>query len=60
MAVSTLSKEVKPGKSTGFKNIRWVMIGMICMLTIINYIDRMTLSVLAPTIMEEFNMTKVD
>ena len=32
------------------------MIGMIMMLTIINYIDRMTLSVLAPTIMEEFNM----
>jgi ACS family hexuronate transporter-like MFS transporter len=35
------------------------MIGMIFMLTVINYIDRMTLSVLAPTIMEEFGMTNV-
>lgn len=33
---------------------------MICLLTIINYIDRMTLSVLAPTIMAEFKMTNVD
>jgi ACS family hexuronate transporter-like MFS transporter len=48
MAVSTLSK-----------NLRWWMIGMIFMLTVINYIDRMTLSVLAPTIMEEFGMTNV-
>jgi ACS family hexuronate transporter-like MFS transporter len=42
-----------------FKGVRWVMIGMIFMLTVINYIDRMTLSVLAPTIMEEFNMSNV-
>ena len=30
---------------------------MICMLTVINYIDRMTLSVLAPTIRDEFGMS---
>jgi MFS transporter, ACS family, hexuronate transporter len=36
------------------------MIGMICLLTIINYIDRMTLSVLAPTIMSDFGMNNVD
>jgi MFS transporter, ACS family, aldohexuronate transporter len=36
------------------------MIGMICLLTIINYIDRMTLSVLAPTIMTDFGMNNVD
>src|SRR5688572_9712436 len=45
---------------SNFKGVRWVMIGMIFMLTVINYIDRMTLSVLAPTIMEEFKMTNVD
>ncbi|HEY0305887.1 MAG TPA: MFS transporter, partial [Longimicrobiales bacterium] len=49
----------EPGAKTGFQNIRWLMIGMIFMLTVINYIDRMTLSVLAPTIMEEFGMTNV-
>lgn len=42
-----------------FHNIRWFMIGMIFMLTVVNYIDRMTLAVLAPTIMEEFDMTNV-
>src|SRR5688572_33276669 len=57
MAVATLSSA--PGSTTGFKNYRWLMIGMIFMLTVINYIDRMTLSVLAPTIMEEFGMTNV-
>ncbi|HVX41017.1 MAG TPA: MFS transporter [Gemmatimonadaceae bacterium] len=37
--------------------VRWVIIGMICMLTIINYIDRQTLSVLAPTIRAAFHMS---
>ncbi|HEV8438564.1 MAG TPA: MFS transporter [Methylomirabilota bacterium] len=35
------------------------MIGMIFLLTVVNYIDRMTLSVLAPTIMKQFAMTNV-
>jgi len=42
------------------RGLRWWIMGMICLLTIINYIDRMTLSVLAPTIMTEFGMTNVD
>ena len=41
------------------RGLRWIIIGMICLLTVINYIDRMTLSVLAPTIMEEFGMNNV-
>jgi ACS family hexuronate transporter-like MFS transporter len=41
------------------RGLRWIIIGMICLLTIINYIDRMTLSVLAPTIMEDFGMNNV-
>ncbi|HVF40527.1 MAG TPA: MFS transporter [Gemmatimonadaceae bacterium] len=39
--------------------VRWWIISMICTLTVINYIDRMTLSVLAPTIREEFGMSNV-
>jgi ACS family hexuronate transporter-like MFS transporter len=42
-----------------FTGLRWLMIGMIFLLTVVNYIDRMTLSVLAPTIMEQFGMTNV-
>jgi ACS family hexuronate transporter-like MFS transporter len=41
------------------RGLRWIIIGMICALTVINYIDRMTLSVLAPTIMEDFGMNNV-
>lgn len=39
------------------RGLRWWIIGMICTLTVINYIDRMTLSVLAPTIRETFGMS---
>jgi ACS family hexuronate transporter-like MFS transporter len=37
--------------------LRWFIIAMICMVTVINYIDRMTLSVLAPTIRDAFGMS---
>ena len=39
------------------RGLRWWIISMICMLTVINYIDRQTLSVLAPTIREAFGMS---
>jgi len=39
------------------RGLRWWIISLVCTLTIINYIDRMTLSVLAPTIRETFGMT---
>src|SRR6266566_1602671 len=42
------------------RGLRWFMIGMICLLTVVNYVDRMTLSVLAPTIMDQFRMTNVE
>jgi MFS transporter, ACS family, hexuronate transporter len=41
------------------RGLRWWIVGMICLVTIINYIDRQTLSVLAPTIREEFGMSNV-
>jgi MFS transporter, ACS family, aldohexuronate transporter len=46
-----MSERVGAGK------IRWMIVGMICLITVINYIDRQTLSVLAPTIRETFGMT---
>ncbi|HKG93317.1 MAG TPA: MFS transporter [Gemmatimonadaceae bacterium] len=42
---------------TPIRGLRWWIIAMICLVTIINYIDRQTLSVLAPTIREEFGMS---
>ncbi len=44
----------EPGKIPG---LRWWIIALISMLTVINYIDRQTLSVLAPTIRETFGMS---
>jgi len=41
------------------RGLRWWIVGMICLVTIINYIDRQTLSVLAPTIREQFGMSNV-
>jgi ACS family hexuronate transporter-like MFS transporter len=43
--------------SRPIRGLRWYMVGMIMLLTVINYIDRMTLSVLAPTIRETFGMS---
>ena len=39
------------------RGLRWYIIGLVCTLTVINYIDRQTLSVLAPTIRDTFGMS---
>lgn len=62
MSTSVKSVQQAPGAHAGgergkIRGLRWYIIGMICMLTVINYIDRMTLSVLAPTIREELGMS---
>ena len=36
---------------------RWVMIGFAFLATVINYLDRQTLSVVAPALREEFGMS---
>ncbi len=41
------------------RGLRWWIVGMICLVTIINYIDRQTLSMLAPMIREQFGMNNV-
>jgi ACS family hexuronate transporter-like MFS transporter len=40
--------------------VRWVMISFALAATIINYLDRQTLSVVAPTLREEFGMSNED
>ncbi len=41
-------------------HVRWWIIGTLFLSTTINYIDRQTLSVLAPVILKELNLTHVD
>ena len=43
-----------------FYGLRWIIIAIVFLLTVVNYIDRMTLSTLAPEIMKEFAMTNVE
>ncbi|MDI1243761.1 MAG: MFS transporter, partial [bacterium] len=51
-----------PGEGGGFKirGLRWVIIGLVFFATLINYIDRLTISVLAPAIMETFKLSNTE
>lgn len=57
--------ETKTGNieaETGFKirGLRWIIIGLIFFATLINYIDRLTISVLAPLITKELNLSNTE
>jgi MFS transporter, ACS family, hexuronate transporter len=43
-----------------FNGVRWVIIGMVFFSTLINYIDRLTLSVLGKSIKESFNLSDTE
>ena len=53
--------QLEPSES-GFKirGLRWIIIGLVFFATLINYIDRLTISVLAPAIMESFKLTNTE
>ena len=42
------------------KGLRWWIIGLICLATVINYIDRSALSIMWPSISEDLGMSKHD
>jgi len=48
------------GKPNYIRNLRWWIGGLLFASTVINYIDRQTLSVLAPTLKQEFSWTNSD
>lgn len=56
LAGQTLSRE------GGFKisGLRWIIIGLVFFATLINYVDRLTISVLAPRIMEMLQLTNTE
>ncbi|MBS1810477.1 MAG: MFS transporter [Acidobacteria bacterium] len=45
---------------TPIKHLRWYIGGLLFLSTVINYIDRQTLSVLAPTLKTQFHWTNTD
>src|SRR5262245_21901132 len=53
----------KPAISmSGFQlpGLRWIIIGLVFLATLINYIDRLTISVLAPVIVNDLNLTNTE
>ena len=58
----TMPTETNTGGELGFKisGLRWVIVAMIFFATLINYIDRLTISVLAPKIVEDLNLTNTE
>jgi ACS family hexuronate transporter-like MFS transporter len=44
----------------GERRLRWFIVGWMTLSTILNLIDRQTLSILAPTLMKEFHLTNSD
>ncbi len=51
-----------PAVTSGFKfnGVRWVIIALIFLATLINYIDRLTISVLGPVIVEKLQLTNTE
>jgi ACS family hexuronate transporter-like MFS transporter len=48
------------GIATMVLRARWAMIGLVFLATVINYLDRQTLSVAAPVIIEQFHLSNVE
>lgn len=47
-------------RKPGIKNLRWIIAGLIFVNTVINYVDRQTLSVLAPQITRELHINNIE
>jgi ACS family hexuronate transporter-like MFS transporter len=48
------------GSKFGYRTIRWWIVGLLFLATVINYIDRQTLSILSATLRKELNLTDAD
>lgn len=55
-------QQIEIVESSGFKinGVRWVIIGMVFFATLINYIDRLTISVLAPLIVKDLQLSNTE
>lgn len=42
------------------RGLRWWIVGLVSVATLINYLDRLTISVLAPVIREDLNLTNLE
>src|SRR5215813_11410773 len=59
-AGSTQSSSFAASLSAAERRLRWFLVVWITLSTILNLIDRQTLSILAPTLMKEFHLSNAD
>ena len=58
--IASAGAETEDGPATAVFRVRWVMIGLVFLATVINYLDRQALSVAAPVIIEQFHLSNVE
>jgi MFS transporter, ACS family, hexuronate transporter len=60
--MNNIQSQKHMNESGGFKigGLRWIIIGLIFFVTLINYIDRLTISVLAPVITADLGLTNTE
>ena len=60
--MNNIESQKYTNESGGFKigGLRWIIIGLIFFVTLINYIDRLTISVLAPVITADLGLTNTE
>jgi ACS family hexuronate transporter-like MFS transporter len=51
---------MSPSRNKVIKHLRWYMVGLLFLATLLNYLDRQALSVAAPTICKELHLSEVD
>jgi MFS transporter, ACS family, hexuronate transporter len=54
------SQSSLPAKRAHVHGLRWWIIGLVCLATLINYIDRLSISILAPVICLDLHLTNLD
>lgn len=53
--------EIKPpAQRTGVHSLRWWIISLVFLATLINYIDRLTISILAPVVCSDLHLSNLD
>lgn len=58
MSAPSAETALAPASSaSGPSRLRWILIGFAFLATVLNYVDRQALSVLAPTLKDEFNLS---
>jgi ACS family D-galactonate transporter-like MFS transporter len=56
---ASVAIDTRPLSLTTRTNARWLMLGLVFVGTVINYLDRTNMSVVAPLISKEFEITPI-